>query len=45
MEHHITDDGHYIDDPMYVVNVKPDFEGLGLDIDDQGEGKPLPDFT
>ena len=25
-----TEDGHFIDDPMDVVNAKPDFEGLGM---------------
>lgn len=24
-------DGHYIDDPLMVVNAKPDFSGMGLD--------------
>ena len=24
-------DGHFIDDPLHVVNVKPDFSGLGLE--------------
>ena len=26
----MNDDGHYIDDPLMVVNAKPDFEGLGI---------------
>lgn len=26
----MTDDGHYIDDPLVVVNAKPDFSGMGL---------------
>lgn len=26
----MTEDGHYIDDPMDVVNAKPNFEGLGM---------------
>lgn len=25
------EDGHFIDDPLMVVNVKPDFEGLGIE--------------
>ena len=24
-------DGHFIDDPLYVVNVEPDFSGLGME--------------
>lgn len=24
-------DGHFIDDPLHVVNVKPDFSGLGME--------------
>lgn len=24
-------DGHYIDDPLAVVNAQPDFSGVGLD--------------
>lgn len=28
------EDGHFIDDPLYVVSVKPDFSGLGLSIKD-----------
>ena len=24
-------DGHFIDDPLYVVNVKPDFSGIGME--------------
>ena len=24
-------DGHYIDDPLMVVNAKPDFSGIGLE--------------
>jgi hypothetical protein len=24
------EEGHYIDDPLYVVNVKPDFSDIGL---------------
>ena len=24
------DDGHYIDDPLLIASVKPDFEGMGL---------------
>jgi hypothetical protein len=24
------EDGHFIDDPLYVVGVKPDFSGMGL---------------
>ena len=28
---HVSDDGHFIDDPLTVVNVKPDFEGLGME--------------
>ena len=24
-------DGHFIDDPLYVVNINPDFSGLGLE--------------
>lgn len=27
----MENEGHYIDDPMTVGNVKPDFSGLGLD--------------
>jgi len=26
----MNDDGHYIDDPLMVVNAKPDFSGLGM---------------
>ena len=26
----MTEDGHYIDDPMDVVNAKINFEGLGM---------------
>ena len=25
------EDGHFIDDPLYVVNAKPDFSGLGME--------------
>ena len=25
-----TEDGHFIDDPMDIINNKPDFSGLGL---------------
>ena len=25
------EDGHFIDDPLYVVGVKPDFSGLGME--------------
>ena len=28
-----SSDGHFIDDPLYVVNVKPDFSDLGLQPD------------
>ena len=28
---HVSDDGHFIDDPLMVVNAKPDFEGLGME--------------
>ena len=24
-------DGHFIDDPLHVVNIKPDFSGLGME--------------
>lgn len=24
-------DGHFIDDPLYVVNVEPDFSGIGME--------------
>lgn len=27
----MIDDGHYIDDPLMVVGVEPDFTNLGLD--------------
>lgn len=34
----MNDDGHYIDDPLMVVNAKPDFEGLGIPpIKNQGD--------
>lgn len=26
------EDGHFIDDPLYVVNAKPDFSGLGMEL-------------
>jgi hypothetical protein len=26
----MNDDGHFIDDPLMVVNTKPDFSGLGI---------------
>ena len=29
------EDGHFIDDPLMVVNVKPDFEGLGMEPEKQ----------
>lgn len=25
-----SEDGHFIDDPLYIVNVKPDFSGIGI---------------
>ena len=25
-----TEDGHFIDDPMDIVNAKPNFDGLGM---------------
>ena len=25
------EDGHLIDDPLMIVNAKPDFEGLGME--------------
>ena len=25
------EDGHFIDDPLMIVNAKPDFEGLGIE--------------
>ena len=28
---HVSDDGHFIDDPLVIVNAKPDFEGLGME--------------
>jgi hypothetical protein len=24
------DDYHFLDDPLFIINTKPDFEGLGL---------------
>jgi hypothetical protein len=26
----MNDDGHFIDDPLTIVNTKPDFSGLGI---------------
>ena len=26
-----SEDGHFIDDPLYIVNVKPDFSGMGIE--------------
>ena len=33
------EDGHFIDDPLMVVNVKPDFEGLGMEPEKQHPNK------
>lgn len=32
-----TEDGHYIDDPMDVVNAKPNFEGMGITTEEKIE--------
>ena len=26
-----SEDGHFIDDPLCIVNVKPDFSGMGIE--------------
>jgi hypothetical protein len=39
----MNDDGHFIDDPLMVVNTKPDFEGLGLPPQEIKEIKELLD--
>lgn len=35
----MNDDGHYIDDPLMVVNAMPDFSGLGLQT--RPDGMPI----
>ena len=36
----MNDDGHFIDDPLMVVNTKPDFSGLGIPTEHH-PGEPL----
>ena len=33
-------DGHFIDDPLVVVGVKPDFSGIGLNKKPETKSKP-----
>ena len=46
----MSDDRHFIDDPLMVVNAKPDFSGLGIEpkhkqkkknYDKQRDNRPL----
>jgi hypothetical protein len=45
----MDNEGHWIDDPLDVVNAKPDFSGLGMEpkhkqkrkYDKQGSNRPL----
>jgi hypothetical protein len=36
----MNDDGHFIDDPLMIVNVKPDFSGMGIPTEHH-PGEPL----
>ena len=36
----MNDDGHFIDDPLTIVNTKPDFSGLGIPTEHH-PGEPL----